>query len=73
MSMGIVRQIKCDICEEKAIEKIMGDGWTGWGTLSGKVLKDDDGNILATELALCPKHLDTVFEFINNLMGNNKE
>ena len=66
--MSIVRKITCDVCGTATIENAMGDGWEGWGILTGK-----QGPNGETELALCPDHLDMVFEFINNLMGNNKE
>lgn len=66
--MSIVRKITCNICERSAIENIMGEGWQGWGGLTGKTGPNGE-----TELSLCPNHLDMVFEFIDNLMGKNKE
>lgn len=67
--MSVVRQIKCDIkdCENGATEKTMGDGWHGWGMLQGKQEENIEGEIVATDLNLCPNHLDIVFGFIRNL------
>ena len=61
------RIIKCDICNKTETEPKTG-GWPGWGILTGK--QGPNGEL---DFALCPDHLDAVFEFINNLMGNNKE
>lgn len=66
--MSIVRKITCNICEQSSTENIRGDGWKGWGNLTGK-----QGPNGESELSLCPTHLDMVFEFVDNLMGNNKE
>lgn len=64
--MSVVRQIKCDIecCDTEATESLMGDGWTGWGLLTGK--RGDNGE---TEFGLCPDHLDMIFGYIKNLSG----
>ena len=47
----ILRQIKCDLCEETATEQAPGDGWPGWGELKGVVLNG------AHNPCLCPRHL----------------
>ena len=62
--MSIARIIKCDCCEAYYTEEIMGDGFPGWGQISGKT--DEHGN---TIFGLCPEHLNIVFEFIKSLKG----
>lgn len=66
--MSIVRTITCNICGAKSTEEKMGDGWQGWGILTGK--QGPNGEL---EFALCPDHVNAVFEFVDNLMGINKE
>ena len=67
--MSVARQIRCDIkdCENESTEAVMGDGWEGWGMLSGMQKEDIKGEIITTELGLCPNHLGIIFEFIRNL------
>lgn len=61
------KKIKCDICGLESIEKKYGDGWPGWGWVSGK--QDDKGNM---EFCLCPKDLDAVFLFMENFKKEKK-
>lgn len=61
--MGILRTVKCDICEEIQTEKIPGMGWPGWGMIQGR-----QGPNGETDFYLCPEHLDLVFDFIDSLI-----
>ena len=57
-----IRTIKCDVkgCNEQMMEPKHGDGFKEWGSVGGRA-NSETGEVAAH---LCPKHLDTVFEFI---------
>lgn len=49
--MAILQTIRCDICDEHAVEKSHGDGFVGWGTVQGFKLND------TPHPCLCPRCL----------------
>ena len=64
--MSILRTIECNICEKKQTENISNEGWPKWGIVQGKANEKGE-----TDFHLCPEHLDSVFGYIKNLMGES--
>lgn len=59
----IKRTVVCGICTEQYTEEKEGDGFPGWGQISGIILNGD------TNPYLCPKHLKNVANFADELVG----
>jgi hypothetical protein len=62
--MSILRTIKCNVegCREIYTEQGPGAGFPGWGVLQGR--QNEKGE---TECHLCPKHLDMVFKYVEEV------
>ena len=59
--MPIVRIAICDVCRLRLEETAMGDGFKGWGQLSGIVLDGVENPML------CPEHLAPVANKLDSL------
>ena len=74
--MPELRTFECDICQARKTEDKFGDGFAGWGQVSGVTLKVKEGTPeekVVRDPILCNDHLLKIIPILNSLLEVERE